>query len=128
MIGGVPVGPSGFMDIVHGARKLVFCGAFDAIGASLTIDDGRLRIERHGKLQKLVESVAQITFCAAEAQRAGKNVVYVTERAVFELVEGGVRLQAIAAGVDLQKDVLNRMGFRPLLAERIETFGQSSER
>ena len=126
MIGGVPVGPGGFMDIAHGARKLVFCGTFDAVGASLTFDEGRLSIERHGRLQKLVESVAQITFCAAEAQRVGKNVVYVTERAVFELADGGVWLKAIAAGVDLQRDVLDRMGFRPQLAERIETFVPST--
>ena len=104
----------------------MFCGTFDAVGASLTFDDGRLRIERHGRLQKLVESVAQITFCAAEAQRVGKNVVYVTERAVFELADGGVWLKAIAAGVDLQRDVLDRMGFRPQLAERIETFVPST--
>ena len=42
-LGGMPVGPGGFIDIAQNARKVVFCGTFDAKGTDLAIGDGQLR-------------------------------------------------------------------------------------
>ncbi len=114
-LGGATVGTGGFIDIAQNARKVVFCGTFEAKGAKLRCGGGRLRIERHGKVRKLVERAAQITFSGAEAVRAGQEVVYVTERAVFRLTAEGMALDEIAPGIDLQADVLERMGFVPLM-------------
>ena len=47
----------------------------------------------------------------------GKNILYVTERAVFQLVKGGLLLVEIAPGIDLQRDILDQMEFQPMVAE-----------
>ena len=45
----------------------------------------------------------------------GQQAIYVTERAVFRLTPDGMVLAEIARGVDLRRDVLDRMDFAPLL-------------
>jgi len=114
-LGGLPVGPGGFIDIAQNARKVVFCGTFDTKGTQITTGDGRLRIDRHGNVVKLVRRVDQITFSGPQALRQGQEIVYVTERAVFRLTREGVALTEIAPGVDLTRDVLERMAFRPVM-------------
>jgi len=49
-----------------------------------------------------------------------QKVWYVTERAVFELAENGLKLIEIAPGVDLQKDVLDQMEFKPLISDDLK--------
>ena len=115
---GTPVGPGGFIDIAQNARSVVFCGTFEAKGARIAVGEGKLRIERHGDVRKLVKDVAQITFSGPNALRTGQRVVYVTERAVFRLTPQGVVLDEVAPGIDLGEDVLGRMGFRPLIPSR----------
>ena len=112
-LAGNTVGPGGFIDIAQNARTVVFCGTFDTGGTKLETGDGRMRVVTHGRIAKLVETVDQITFSGAQALVRGQHVVYVTERAVFELRDDGVHLLEIAPGVDLQVDVLDRMGFVP---------------
>ena len=112
-LAGLPVGPGGFIDIAQNARKVVFCGTFETKGVRIATGDGRLAIDRHGDVRKLVGHVDQITFSGPQALRQGQEVVYVTERAVFRLTTDGVRLAEIAPGVDLARDVLDRMDFRP---------------
>ncbi|MCI5076508.1 CoA-transferase [Oricola sp.] len=110
-LGGLPVGPGGFIDIAQNARKVVFCGTFDAKGADIRADGGKLAIEKHGAVRKLVEHVRQITFSGAQAIRQGQDILYVTERAVFALREDGLWLTEVAPGIDLRADVLDRMDF-----------------
>jgi acyl CoA:acetate/3-ketoacid CoA transferase len=112
-LGGMTVGPGGFIDIAQNARKVVFCGTFDAKGTDLEIGGGRLAIKRNGEVAKLVKQVEQITYSGREAVRRGQEVVYVTERAVFRLTDKGVALIEVAPGVDIKKDVLARMQFEP---------------
>jgi acyl CoA:acetate/3-ketoacid CoA transferase len=112
-LGGVTVGPGGFIDIAQNARKVVFCGTFDAKGTDLEIGSGRLRIKRHGEVTKLVSRVEQITFSGKVAQERNQAVIYVTERAVFRLVRDGLALTEVAPGIDIRRDVLERMQFAP---------------
>jgi len=114
-LGGLTVGPGGFVDIAQSARKVVFCGTFDTKGTQLAIGDGRLGIERHGEVTKLVTTVEQITFSGKIATRRGQEIVYVTERAVFRLTDRGVALIEVAPGIDVRRDVLDRMAFAPLI-------------
>jgi propionate CoA-transferase len=119
-LGGVTVGPGGFMDIAQNGKKVVFCGAFDTKGARIETGDGQLRVKRHGDVRKLVARVEQITYSAAQALRRGHEAVYVTERAVFQLTDEGVVLSEVAPGVDLRRDVLERMEFAPLIPREPE--------
>ncbi|BAL27412.1 acyl CoA:acetate/3-ketoacid CoA transferase [Azoarcus sp. KH32C] len=114
-LGGLTVGPGGFIDIAQNARKVVFCGNFDTKGSKITTGHGELVVERNGDVPKLVADVDQITFSGPQAVVRGQEVLYITERAMFRLTKEGVVLEEIAPGVDLQRDILDRMGFTPLM-------------
>jgi acyl CoA:acetate/3-ketoacid CoA transferase len=119
-LGSTVVGPGGFMDITRGSKKIVFCGAFETKGLQVNLgDDGDLQILSAGQVPKLVEKVAHITFSGSQALHEGKEVLYITERAVFRLSERGVHLVEIAKGVDLQRDVLDRMAFAPIIDQQV---------
>ena len=108
-------GAGGFINISQNARRLVFVGTFTAGGLEVAIEDGKLRIVTEGRSPKFVEAVQQITFAGRRAAARGQPVLYVTERAVFRLDPDGLRLTEVAPGIDLERDVLARMGFRPLV-------------
>jgi len=113
--GGQISGPGGFIDISQGARNVVFCGSFDAKGTKIELQDHKLSIKSHGQITKLVDKVAGITFSGTEAMRRGQRVRYITERAVFSLTQEGVELIEYAPGIDLRRDVLDRMQFAPIM-------------
>jgi len=116
-IGDNLVGPGGFVDITQTAKKVVFCGTFEAKGLKVEEDaDGGVRIVRYGDIPKLVETVRHVTFSGDQARANGQDVVYVTERAVFRLGAHGIEVVELAKGVDLERDVLARMSFRPEIA------------
>ena len=115
-----PVGPGGFIDISQNTPKIVFCGTFDVKGAQVDVSPKGLDVRSEGAVQKLVSEVGAITFSGREAQARGAEVIYVTERAVFRLESRGVVLCEIAPGVDLERDILGRMGFEPIIGELAE--------
>ena len=116
-LGGNLVGPGGFIEIAQNAKKVVFCGAFDAQGSQVRWTDGRLQVVRPGGIRKLVSAVERITFSADYARRHGQEVLYITERAVFRLDAEGVRLVEIAPGIEIERDILPHMGFTPLIGD-----------
>lgn len=116
-IGTTAVGPGGFIDIVHGSQRAVFCGPFTAKGLEVEVADGRLTIVSEGTVHKFTRRVNQITFSAAQALKESRSALYVTERAVFELTDRGVRLKEIAPGVDIERDVLAHMDFEPIVGD-----------
>ena len=108
-------GAGGFINISQNARSLCFAGTLTAGGLEVEVADGRLRIAAEGRTPKFRERVGQITFSGARAARQGRPVLYVTERAVFELTPEGLALREIAPGLDVERDVLAQMGFRPIV-------------
>lgn len=113
-------GCGGFINISQNTQKVVFCGSFTAGGLELEIGNGELRIVKEGRNRKFVEQVQQVTYSGEYGASIGQDVLYVTERAVFKLTREGIVLTEIAPGVDLQKDVLDQMGFRPILSEELK--------
>ena len=118
-LGGLTVGPGGFIDIAQNARKVVFCGTFAAKGVKLATGDGKMQVVEQGKVQKLVFKVDQITFSGPQSLVRKQEVLYLTERASFRLTKDGVELFELAPGIDLQRDVLEQMHFTPLLSREI---------
>ena len=120
-LGGLAVGPGGFIDIAQTARKVVFVGTFEAKGARIASGDGALSVDGFGSVAKFVDRVEQITFSGRQASLMKQEVLYVTERAVFELKDGAVEMIEIAPGVDLKRDILERAGFAPKIGSGVRT-------
>lgn len=114
-------GCGGFIDISQNVKKCVFIGTFTAGGLKEKIGDGKLEIVQEGDSKKFIQNVEQITFSADYARQTGQQVYYITERAVFTLGEKSIKLIEIAPGVDLEKDILALMDFKPEIAEDLKT-------
>ncbi|MEA4826409.1 MAG: 3-oxoacid CoA-transferase, partial [Clostridium sp.] len=114
------VGPGGFINISQNAKKVCFTGTFKAGKMEMEIKDGKLNIIKDGKGIKFKKELEQVTFSAEYANESGQQVYYITERAVFKLTEKGIMLVEIAPGVDLEKDILANMEFKPLIAEDLK--------
>ncbi|HNV56093.1 MAG TPA: acyl CoA:acetate/3-ketoacid CoA transferase [Smithellaceae bacterium] len=108
-------GCGGFINITQNAKKIVFAGTFTAGGTQLAVENGKLKIVQEGSLKKIVREVEQITFSGKTAQQGEQQVFYVTERCVFRLTREGVELIEIAPGIDLEKDLLAQMEFKPIM-------------
>ncbi len=112
---GRPVGCGGFINITRSTKKLIFCGAFTAGGLEVKVADGKLHIQKEGKSPKFIDKVEQITFNGRDAALREQKVLFITERAVFKLTADGLELTEIAPGVDIERDVLAHMSFRPIM-------------
>ncbi len=113
-------GAGGFINISQNARALYFLGTFAADSAEEVVD-GHLRIDNPGRTPKFVTQVSHITFSAEQSLRRGQEVCYVTERCVLGLVEDGLEIVELAPGVDLERDVLQQIPFRPRVADGLRT-------
>lgn len=113
-------GSGGFINITQNTRNVIFAGTLTAGGLEIAVEDGKLRIIKEGKSKKFVPKVDHITFSGSYARRAGQKVMYITERAVFELNESGIVLTEIAPGIDLEKEVLAQIAFKPAISPELK--------
>jgi len=108
------VGPGGFINISQNARTMIFSGTFTAGGLDIAWPDGRTQIRKEGAEKKFVDAVEQITYSGALAAKNGQRALYVTERAVFTRnAAGRLELIEIAPGVDVARDIVAQMKFKP---------------
>ena len=118
--GGNPNGHGGFIDISTSAKKVLFCTTFLTKGLQTQVNDGEIKVLQEGKVKKFVDKVEQITFNAKIAAQAGHEIFYITERAVFKMEKDGLVLIEIAPGIDLEKDILENMEFKPKVSKDLK--------
>lgn len=108
-------GAGGFINISQNAKKIYFLGTFTAGDLEVAVVDGKLLIERDGKAKKFVREVEHRTFSGSHAASSDKEVLYITERCVFQLTRDGLELIEVAPGIDIKRDILDKMDFQPII-------------
>jgi acyl CoA:acetate/3-ketoacid CoA transferase len=105
------VGTGGFSDIIDRTPKIVICGTLTAGGLAVDMAEGRLAITKEGRHRKFVPQVEEVTLSGARAYATGQQVMYITERAVFELDAEGIVLTEVAPGIDIDRDIRPAVAF-----------------
>lgn len=115
------IGIGGFQNIAQNAKVVVFSGTFTAAGLEIHWENGQTIIQNEGRFPKFVDQLEQVSYNGKFADANGQKVIFVTERAVFELTRDGLILVEIAPGVNLERDILAQMDFHPQVPESIKT-------
>ena len=113
-------GAGGFINISQSAKKVVFMGTFCISVEHLKITDGQLDISSQISKPKFISDVEHITFSGTQAVKQKKQILYVTERCVFQLTSAGVELIEIAPGIDIERDILPHMEFHPIISKNLD--------
>ena len=114
-------GPGGFINITQSSKKVIFIGTFTAHGLKVEIKDQKIKILKEGTIKKFKKNVQQITFASQYAVKTNQNILYITERAVFQInSDGFLELIEIAPGIDLENDIIKQMEFRPKIAKDLK--------
>ena len=110
------IGVGGFINISQNAKCVVFGGTLTAGDLDIGWEGGRTVIRREGRHRKFVPKLEQICYSADIGRAKGQVALFVTERAVFRIGADGLELIEIAPGIDVERDVLAQMRFRPRVA------------
>lgn len=113
-------GCGGFIDISQCTPRLVFCGTLTSGGLEAYVSDGTVHIEREGKIRKFVKDLHQVTFSAEFAEQQKQDIMVITERCVFRVMDGRLLLTEIADGIDVERDILAHMDFTPAVADNLK--------
>lgn len=119
------IGVGGFQNIAQNAKRVIFSGTFTAGGLDISWPEGRTQITSEGKYKKFVPELEQISFNGKFAAEQGQKVLFVTERAVFRLERPGLTLIETAPGVNIERDIIAQMGFRPAISPELKEMAGS---
>ncbi len=109
------VGPGGFIDLITGAKNILFVVSWEK-KAKIDVVGDQVKLIDHGK-PKFVEKVYEITFDGKEALKHNKNVYYVCHIGAFRLTERGMELMYVMPGIDPQKDIIDASPMEIVLPE-----------
>jgi len=118
-------GCGGFPNIGHGLRHLVLCGTLTAGGLKQKMSAGRLEIVQEGRIKRFVEKVEQVTFNAPIALSRGHKITVITERGVFSVGKDGYRLEAVAPGIDIARDILKQVEFPIAVPDKLRVLPEA---
>ncbi|NNF15488.1 MAG: hypothetical protein HKN70_02020 [Gammaproteobacteria bacterium] len=98
------VGPGGAPSIIEAAQTVFFIGKWMQ-GARVVCNGERLQVKKAG-MPKLVQQVHEVSFNGRVNLARGKQIFYVTDLAVLQLYEAGLKLLAVMPGIDIERDLL----------------------
>ena len=113
-------GTGGFPVIAGGVSKIYFAGSFRGGKNNIDVKANEIKILQDGPIAKFVQDVYKISFSSSQASKYGQEIMYVTERAVFKLSGTELVLVETAPGIDIDKDILEKMEFKPRMATEIK--------
>jgi propionate CoA-transferase len=108
-------GSGGFINISQNSRKVLFAGTFTTGGLRVSVEDGKLKILSEGATRKFIKYVDQVTYSGDFGADTGQPCLYITERCVLRRTPEGMELVEVAPGVDIEKDILANMEFKPIV-------------
>lgn len=114
-------GAGGFPVIAGEVPRIYFAGSFRGGNSEIIVKDNEIKILHDGSITKFVKNVYTISFSAKQASKYGQEIMYITERCVFKLVNSFVFLEEIAPGIDIDKDILSKMDFTPQINKNLKT-------
>jgi acetate CoA-transferase len=114
------MGTGGFPHITAYCKKIVFGGTMTSGGYRAEVGNGKLKILKEGRFRKFLGKVDQITFNGELSVERGQKVLFVTDRCVFRLTAKGLELIEIAPGMDVEKDIVPLMDFRPVISKDLK--------
>ena len=114
------IGIGGFQNIAQNAKKVIFSGTFTAGKLEIDWPNGQTQIVNEGRFPKFVSNLQQISYSGRYAAELGQEVLFITERAVFQRGPKGMKLIELGPGIDLDKDVLSLMGFQPEISPQLK--------
>lgn len=117
-------GPGGFPVIAGGAPRTFFAGSFTAGKSNFILSNKTIKIQNDGLTSKFVEKVYRIVFSGKQAAKYGHTISYITERAVFRLTDRGIVLDELAPEIDIDKEILAKMDFLPILSSNLRTMDE----
>ncbi|MCR4601346.1 MAG: acylcoa--acetate/3-ketoacidcoatransferase [Clostridia bacterium] len=110
-------GIGGFINITSTAKTNIFIGTFTAKGIKTKVENGKLEIVHEGQYPKFKKSCVELAYNADQSYKMGHRSLYITERCVLEKTAEGLVLTEVAPGIDIQKDILDHMEFKPIIPE-----------
>jgi acyl CoA:acetate/3-ketoacid CoA transferase len=113
-------GTGGFPVIAGGVSQIYFAGSFRGGKNIIDVKANEIKILQDGPITKFVQDVYKISFSSSQASKYGQEIMYVTERAVFKLIGTELFLVETAPGIDIDKDILEKMEFKPRIATEIK--------
>lgn len=112
-------GTGGFIDISQSTQRVVFLSTF-SLKSQVEVNNGKVIIKKEGHSPKFVNKVEQVSFSGKYAVENKQDVIYITERGVFKLIDGELVLTEIAPGIDVEKDILMQLEFKPKVSNSLK--------